>query len=431
MSNEQIKSLILIGVILAFMIIAITFLVIMLKKDKSKTKTKEKTDDTKNKKKKSLDDVKKESIYSFMDFDEIKDNMIIRKKSEQYVMVLQCRGINFDLMSEGEKLAVEEGFLQFLNTLRFSVQLYIQTRSLDLSTGIDEYKLRISEIQKKIDKLNIAIREAEKDGNAELADKLRYEERNQRNVLDYGNDIVNYIGRMSLNKNVLQQKTYVVVSFYAAELGRADLSKEEKLSLAFSELYTRVQTIMRALSTSGVTARVLNSEELAELLYVAYNRDDADLLSVEQALDAQYDTLYSTGKDVLEKREEYIQEQFKKEATELVSDAIIIQRCKQNIEEAKKNQKETALKMSLEILGQYKEQFLDEVYNQIVIELFNLAEIKYDKKYMDSENENTDDVTNDSEEIDDDIEKTEENKKIRKIRKRTPASKKKDVVTEE
>jgi hypothetical protein len=35
-------------------------------------------------------------------------------------------------MSEKEKIAVEEGFVQFLNTLRFPVQIYVQSRTLNL-----------------------------------------------------------------------------------------------------------------------------------------------------------------------------------------------------------------------------------------------------------------------------------------------------------
>ena len=72
------------------------------------------------------------SIYKFIEFDEIKDNMIIRRNRSQFAMVLQCQGINYDLLSEEEKYAVENGFIEFLNTLRFPIQLYIQTRSLNL-----------------------------------------------------------------------------------------------------------------------------------------------------------------------------------------------------------------------------------------------------------------------------------------------------------
>ena len=73
----------------------------------------------------------RESIKEFMEFEEIVDNMIVRKKGTQYIMVLQCNGVNYDLMSEQEKISVEAGFVQFLNTLRFPIQLYVQSRTLN------------------------------------------------------------------------------------------------------------------------------------------------------------------------------------------------------------------------------------------------------------------------------------------------------------
>ena len=82
----------------------------------------------------------RESIKDFMEFDEVVDNMIVRKQGSQYVMVLQCNGVNYDLMSEQEKISVEAGFVQFLNTLRFPIQLYVQSRTLNLIDIIAEYK---------------------------------------------------------------------------------------------------------------------------------------------------------------------------------------------------------------------------------------------------------------------------------------------------
>ena len=48
-----------------------------------------------------------------MEFDSVQDNMIIRKGRKQYVMVIECKGINYDLLSEDEKNAVEAGFVEF------------------------------------------------------------------------------------------------------------------------------------------------------------------------------------------------------------------------------------------------------------------------------------------------------------------------------
>ena len=62
------------------------------------------------------------SIFDFMDFEKIEDNMIIQKKGK-YLMVLECQGVNYDLMSEMERTSVEQGFIEFLNTLRTEIQI--------------------------------------------------------------------------------------------------------------------------------------------------------------------------------------------------------------------------------------------------------------------------------------------------------------------
>ena len=119
----------------------------------------------------------RESIFDFMEFDEIVDNMIVRKKGTQYIMVLQCNGVNYDLMSEQEKISVEEGFVQFLNTLRFPIQLYIQSRTLNLRDIIEDYKVRVDNLTIEIDKLNAKIAQAKAQGNRALKEKLEFERR--------------------------------------------------------------------------------------------------------------------------------------------------------------------------------------------------------------------------------------------------------------
>lgn len=332
----------------------------------------------------------KESIYKFMEFDEIKDNMIIRKNRTQYVMVVQCQGVNYDLMSEEEKVAVEEGFVQFLNTLRFPIQLYVQTRSLNLKDIIDEYKEKVSAIATDIEKLNTRIANAKAKGNERLKQRLEFEKLRKTRVLDYGINISDYVGRMSLNKNILQQKTYVVVSYYSSEFsGAADCTPDELDNMAFSELYTRVQSMIHALQASGVNGKILDSENLAELLYVAYNRDDSELIQFSKALDSQYDALYSSGKDVLEKKQEKLDAMVNAEAIELATDSIVKADKYRQIERLKKAQ--MVKDKATEIIEDYKDQMDPIIYEGAKREIQKAkldgeeeAEVKKDKK------ENTD-----------------------------------------
>ena len=332
----------------------------------------------------------RESVRNFMDFDEVKDGMIVRKNRQQYVMVVGCQGVNYDLLSEEEKLAVEEGFVQFLNILRFPVQLYVQTRSLNLREITEEYKNKIKKMEEELDTIRFKLREAISRGDEKEVSNLKFQERRKANVLEYGSDITDYVGRLSLNKNVLQQKTYLIVSYFASELGSTDTySKEEIASMCFSELYTRCQSLIRSLASSSVTGRVLDSEELAELLYVAYNRDDEELIQLSKALDMEYDRLYSIGKDVLEKKKEKLEKIIEQEAVELATDSML------EVDKKRKKQKEAIQKeervkrKALTLVEQYKGQMDRELYNGTKEEIVKRAETKKAKIAGDKESKLT------------------------------------------
>ena len=66
----------------------------------------------------------------------------------------------------------------------------------------------------------------------------------------------------------------------------------------------------------------LDSNGLAELLYIAYNRDDAEIYDLEKALNAGYDELYSTGEDVLQKRMKELDEKIERDAQQLANDSL-------------------------------------------------------------------------------------------------------------
>ena len=256
------------------------------------------------------------SVMDFMEFDKVEDNMIVQKNGNKYVMVVECQGINYDLMSEIEKNSVEEGFIQFLNTLRHPIQIYVQTRTINLESSIQTYKERVKEIEANLEKQEARYKEMVSSGRytREQINKAYYELIKQRNLNEYGKDIIYTTERMSLNKNVLNQRYYIVVPYYPEELGQNDFDKEEIKNLAFSELYTRCQSILRTLSACEVNGKILNSNDLIDLLYVAYNRDEQEVFGLNKALAARYDEMYSTAPDVLDKKMRALDARIEEEA---------------------------------------------------------------------------------------------------------------------
>lgn len=259
----------------------------------------------KAKSQKEADACPKEDLSKFMEFDKIEDDMIIQENGEKYVMVIKCQGINYDLMSETEMIAVEEGFSNFLNTLKYPIQLYVQARSLNLEDEINKYKERLQGIKEDYDKteLNAYMRKKNEKLTQKERDAIDFEVKKKRILVDYGADIISYVEKMSLNKSILQRSYYIVVSYYISELGlTTNFTKEEAHDLAYSELYTRCRSISGALMPCGVESKILTSEELAELLYVAYNKDDADIYNIRKALNSGFYRLYSTSQDIIEKK---------------------------------------------------------------------------------------------------------------------------------
>lgn len=266
-----------------------------------------------------------ESVMDFMEFDKVEDNMIVAKNGAKYIMVVECQGINYDLMSEIEKNAVEEGFVQFLNTIRYPIQIYVQTRTINLENSIQTYKDRVKQIEDNFQRQEQRYREMRSSGRytKEQLDSAYYELTKQRNLTEYGKDIIFSTERMSLNKNVLNQKYYIIVPYYPEELGQNDFDKQEIQNLAFSELYTRAQSVIRTLAACDVNGKILTSNELVDLLYVAYNRDEQEVYGLDKALRAGYDELYSTAPDILDKKMRALDNQIEQEAFKKANEKVI------------------------------------------------------------------------------------------------------------
>ena len=266
------------------------------------------------------------SIFDFMDFEKIEDNMIIQKKGK-YLMVLECQGVNYDLMSEMERTSVEQGFIEFLNTLRTEIQIYVQTRTVNLEESIAAYKLKYKDIEDRYVVMEEQYEQMQKSGNFsdQQLKKAYMELVKQRNKYEYTKDIIANTERNSLNSSVLHKKYYIIVPYYEDEMSTADYSKEEIQSMVFSELYTKAKSIIMTLSRCEVTAKILDSDALVDLLYVAYNRDDSDLFSAKKALRAGFEDIYSTAPDVLDKKmkllDQEIEEQGKTVANQAISEA--------------------------------------------------------------------------------------------------------------
>lgn len=370
MSNDELSQILVavLGImIFIFFILVAIFIILKIREKQQNQRTKDilEESETKNKKAEKKQSrivdssYTKQSIMDFMEFDKIEDNMIVQKKGRRYLMVVECQGINYDLMSKAEKIGVEEGFQQFLNTLRHPIQIYIQTRTVNLENSISTYKDKIKEIENDYNQMLFRYNQMRNAGTYDRTelDKAFYELTKRKNLLEYGKDILANTEKMSLNKSILNKKYYVIIPYFAEETGDTKYDYEEIKNMAFSELYTKSQSIIRTLSSCSVNGKILSSQELAELLYVAYNRDESEAFSIKRALQAGYEELYSTAPDVYEKKIRVLDEEIEKQAIELANQTIeqVKSRPQQIAEEKEDNMQELIRKMAEMVLNENRQ----------------------------------------------------------------------------
>ena len=355
---------------LLFMIVILAIIYFnMSKKEKDEiTRVSPQKNEEKNPKEKIAKSYTKGSIFNFMEFDKIEDNMIIQKGGKKFLMAIECQGINYDLMSDIEKTSVESGFIQFLNTLREPIQIYIQTRTVNLEDSLKGYKEKLKKIESELSSKENKYKSMIESGryNEKQLKNQEIEIKRQRNLFDYGRDIIFNTERMSMNKNVLRKKYYVILSYYYSNTENEELSPDEIRETAFSDLYTRCQSTIRTLGICGVNGRVLDSYELVDLLYNAYNRDEAENYGVERAERAGYDSLYVTSPDVLNKKMSAIDKTIQEKGLVMAEDAVKYanEYLQKEVEEKEESLDELIMQLANELVEENKDYLGEEVVNE-------------------------------------------------------------------
>ena len=203
------------------------------------------------------------STQSTLLISELRDNVVIMKDGS-FRAVVACKSINFDLMSDMEREGVELSYQNFLNSLKFTVQILIRSQRVDIGPYIE----RLSEIRRNNDNMLLGV------------------------LMD---DYINFVDILSQEANIMDKSFFVVVPYYTSvdaekaleqtrnffktfsrsktpPVTRIDRATYEK---ALTELSNRVDSVMSGLFQIGVHSVRLNTRELAELYYNFNNPDTA------------------------------------------------------------------------------------------------------------------------------------------------------------
>lgn len=207
------------------------------------------------------------STQNALQISEIRDGVVIMNDGS-FRAVIMCRSINFDLMSPQEREAVEFSYQGFLNSLYFPVQIFIRSQKVDMRPYLEKlYKIRTNQE-------NMLLGLLMEDYIAFLDDIVQ-----QTNIMDKKFYVaIKYPDTEVDVRKALKQST----SFFTGVMGLFSSGKDQHITIneasleeAKTQLRHRVQAVMQGLAQCGVQSIPLDTEELIELYYDAYNPDTA------------------------------------------------------------------------------------------------------------------------------------------------------------
>jgi hypothetical protein len=196
------------------------------------------------------------ATQQFVPLREVRDGIVVLKDGGMRA-VLMASSVNFGLKSQDEQHAILAQFQAFLNTLDFSLQIYVQSRTLDIRPYLD------------------LLRGREKDQDNDL---MRVQLR----------EYIGFIENFTREVDIMTKSFFVVVPYTGSAIrlkggmtgGISGMFKgsskdPELVQHRFEEdrtqLEQRISVVEQGLSRVGVRTVLLGTSEVIELFYHLFN----------------------------------------------------------------------------------------------------------------------------------------------------------------
>lgn len=196
------------------------------------------------------------ATQEFVPIKEIRDGIIMSSDTDMRAVLL-VSSLNLSLKSDEEQRAVISGFQTFLNSLEFTVQIFLQSRRLDIRPYIAMLEERAKNVNE--DLLKVQIRE-----------------------------YIEFIRNFTETRNIMSKNFFVIIPYTMPILGSGSSpfggkkgvtdkqAKIEQFEEARSQLEQRVSIVAQGLNRVGLRTAKLGTEEIVELFYKLFNPGETD-----------------------------------------------------------------------------------------------------------------------------------------------------------
>jgi type IV secretory pathway VirB4 component len=200
------------------------------------------------------------ATQTFVALKEIRDGIAILKDGS-FRAIVMVSSINYELKSADERAAILTKFQNFLNTIDFSVQLYVQSRRLDIGPYIEL----------------LATREAEQENDL-MKTQLR--------------EYMGFIQTLTESNDIMTKNFFIVVPYSPAALPigkgiksamgtifgktgqRTDMLAADAFEEHRSQLEQRLAIVEQGLAGIGIRSVVLGTNEIIDLFYHIFNPEE-------------------------------------------------------------------------------------------------------------------------------------------------------------
>lgn len=194
----------------------------------------------------------------FVPIKEVRDGYAILKDGSMRGIVM-ASSLNFALKSEDEQNAILFQFQDFLNSLDFSIQIYVQSRKLDIRPY-----LALLEERKKV----------------QTNDLLKIQTQ----------EYIGFVKNFTETTNIMTKTFFIVVPYSPAYLQKGGgfglfhkkgvEEKQKEADEIFEEnkaqIEERVAVVEQGLTRTGIRVVQLGTEEIIELFYKMFNPGDTE-----------------------------------------------------------------------------------------------------------------------------------------------------------
>jgi hypothetical protein len=187
----------------------------------------------------------KNATQNFVPIKEIREGRVILNDGSMRAL-LSSTSLNLSLKGEDEQMGIISGFQTFLNSLDFNIEIFLQSKKLDIRSYLSLLKERQNEVEE--DLLKIQIKE-----------------------------YIEFIQKFTEEQSIMTKNFYIVVPYDSLNIVSSEKRiSEEDFIKNRNQLMQRISIVMSGLTSLGLSVKSAGTEEVINLFYKLFNPNELD-----------------------------------------------------------------------------------------------------------------------------------------------------------